>query len=448
MQPFARRGIIPPDLFVIACGVVVAMQVGKLPAALPVLRDAYGLSLVQSGFLLSLVQLASMVGGLALGLALRRAGLRRGLVVGLLLVVLASAAGPSSPGATALLAWRALEGLGVLLVALAAPSLLRELVPPERMSLRMGLWGAYMPTGMGLALLAAPPAMAIVGWSGWWWMLALLSLAMAVTAVRLLGLNDPPSAAGVPATLQDTYQATHQGTHKATHKITQAATHAASPQTTRHTTVSTDSVPAGSLLRRTLRAPAPWLLALGFGAYSSQWLSVVGFLPTIYAEAGVSAALAGPLTALAALVNIGGNVVGARALHRGRSPMQLLRIGYATMGLGALLAFGLPDTLGPTARFMAVLLFSAVGGLVPATLFALSARATPQSAAMPYVIGLMTQGTGFGQVLGPPAVAWWAALHGGWSLTWMGTGLFALIGLVLTVPLAATMARAATSARP
>jgi cyanate permease len=344
-----------------------------------------------------------------------------------------------SQGATALLAWRAVEGLGVLLVALAAPSLLRELVPPERMSLRMGLWGAYMPTGMGLALLGAPLAMAIVGWSGWWWLLALLSLVMAVMAVRLLGLDDPPLAVGVPTT----GQATHQGTHQATHKTTHAATQAASARTTRHTAASPDAVPAGSLLRRTLREPAPWLLALGFGAYSSQWLSVVGFLPTIYTEAGVSAALAGPLTALAALVNIGGNVVGARALHRGRPPMLLLRVGYTTMGLGAVLAFGLPDTLGPTARFLAVLLFSGVGGLVPATLFALSAHATPQPAAMPYVIGLMTQGTGFGQVLGPPAVAWWASLHGGWSLTWMGTGLFALVGLALTVPLAATMAAAA-----
>ena len=417
---------IPPDLFVIACGVVAAMQVGKLPAALPVLREAYGLSLVQSGFLLSLVQLASLLGGLALGLALKRAGLRRGLVGGLLLVVMASAAGPFSTGAAALLTWRAVEGLGVLLVALAAPSLLRELVPPERMSLRMGLWGAYMPTGMGLALLAAPAAMAAAGWAGWWWLLALLTLAMAAMAVRLLGLTDPGHPQQAPST----------GPAGATRAADDAVASRSALQAG-----SQPDVPAGSLLGRTLREPAPWLLALCFGAYSSQWLSVVGFLPTIYAEAGVEAALAGPLTALAALVNISGNVAGARALHRGRPPMQLLRTGYISMGLGAVLAFGLPETFGPAARYLAVLLFSGVGGLIPATLFALSARATPQPAAMPYVIGLMTQGTGFGQVLGPPAVAWWASLHGGWSLTWMGTGLFALLGLLLTVPLARRMSR-------
>lgn len=414
MKPgLARRGIVAPDLFVIGCGIVAAMQVGKLPAALPVLRAAYELSLVQAGFLLSLVQLASMAGGLALGLALKRAGLRRGLVGGLLLVALASAAGPLSQSAAELLAWRALEGLGVLGVALAAPSLLRELVAPERLSLRMGLWGAYMPSGMGLALLAAPPVMAAVGWAGWWWALALLALAMALAAVRLLGLADPAPPAPEPEPGLPGPAGRGGPAREAT----------------------------GSLLGRTLREPVPWLLALCFGAYSSQWLSVVGFLPTIYAEAGVATVLAGPLTALAALVNIGGNVVGARSLHRGHSPMALLRTGYATMALAAMLAFGLPEALGPTARYLAVLLFSGVGGLVPATLFALAARATPQPQAMPYVIGLMTQGTGFGQVLGPPAVAWWASLHGGWSLTWMGTGLFALAGMALTLPLAARSGR-------
>ncbi|MBG6075995.1 hypothetical protein [Polaromonas sp. CG_9.11] len=41
--------------YVIAAGVVAALHVGKLPPALPVLRDVLGITLLQAGFLLSLV---------------------------------------------------------------------------------------------------------------------------------------------------------------------------------------------------------------------------------------------------------------------------------------------------------------------------------------------------------------------------------------------------------
>jgi CP family cyanate transporter-like MFS transporter len=43
-------------------------------------------------------------------------------------------------------------------------------------------------------------------------------------------------------------------------------------------------------LRHTLAAPGPWLVALSFAVYSGQWLAVIGFLPTIYLQAGVSGA--------------------------------------------------------------------------------------------------------------------------------------------------------------
>lgn len=45
---------------VMAAGVVDALHVGKLPPALPVLRDVLGISLLQAGFMLSLVPLAGM----------------------------------------------------------------------------------------------------------------------------------------------------------------------------------------------------------------------------------------------------------------------------------------------------------------------------------------------------------------------------------------------------
>ena len=387
------------DTLVIACGVVAALHVGKLPPALPVLRDALGVSLVQAGFLLSVVQAAGMVLALALGLGVARLGLRRSLITGLLILAAASMAGSLAQGSGGLLLGRAAEGAGFLLVSLSAPALIRALVPPQRLSLRMGLWGTYMPTGMALALLAGPVVMSGQGWQAWWLGLGLLAAAMAAWAWRVLGWNDPGTSP------------------------LQATTQAPTP------------IAWTGVLRQTLGRRGPWLVALAFGAYSSQWITVIGFLPTIYADAGVSQGTAGLLTALAAAANIIGNVMAGRLLHRGRPPVLLLLVGFTTMGLTAFLAFGLPEAMTASGRYTAVLAFSAVGGLIPGTLFALAVRVAPHDQAVPAVVGWTLQCSAFGQFIGPPAAAWWTSHHGGWSQTWVTTASAAAVGLLLALAL-------------
>ena len=387
---------LPADLFVVACGVVSALHVGKLPTALPVLRDELGFGLVQAGFLLSLVQGAAMLGALALGLAVGRIGLRRALLAGLVVLALGSGAGALA-GSVAALAWsRAAEGLGFLLVSVAAPALIRQIVPPQRLALSMGLWGTYMPTGTALALLLGPLVAGWAGWRWWWTALAALAALAAVALVRRLGSCEPPSA--VPAC----------------------------------------AGPAGGwagALRGSLGAPGPWLVGAVFACYAAQWLTVIGFLPTIYAEAGIGGPQAGAMTAAVALANVAGNLAAGRLLHRGWAPQRLLLLGFGAMALGAFLAFGGPGHWPEAARFAAVLGFSAFGGLVPATLFTAAVRVAPGAAAVPAVIGLTIQCSAFGQFVGPPLAAAWTAAHGGWSATWIATGAAALAGALLAVAL-------------
>ncbi|MDP3310253.1 MAG: MFS transporter, partial [Polaromonas sp.] len=101
-----------PAACVIAAGVVAALHVAKLPPALPVLQQAMGVSLLQAGFLLSLVQLAGMVLGLPAGLLIQRWGPRRSVLTGLLILAGASALGGAAHSTATLLVSRALEGLG------------------------------------------------------------------------------------------------------------------------------------------------------------------------------------------------------------------------------------------------------------------------------------------------------------------------------------------------
>ena len=430
----AARGLatarsLDASLLVVLAGVSAALHVGKLPPAIPVLRDALGITLVQAGFLLSLVQLAGMALGLLVGVLADGIGLRRTVITGLLLLALASAWGGTATDANALLLARAAEGAGFLLASLPGPALIRQLVAPARLNARLGLWGTYMPLGTALALLIGPACIAAWGWPAWWWVLAALSLLMAAVVWRC-----------VPA------DATRTATPAAV-----AATHAAgAPAARADSADSADSTgsagSAGSAalwwqrLVQTLSHRGPWLVSLAFAVYSAQWLAVIGFLPDIYARAGVAPAQGAVLTALAAAVNMLGNLASGRLLQRGVAARQTLTLGYVAMAVGAMLAFA--DAGQPAAlRYSGVLLFSAVGGLIPGTLFATAVRLAPGERTVAPTVGLMQQLSFTGQFLGPPLVAWVAVRAGGWHWTWAVTGLLALGGLLIAQLIQQALAR-------
>lgn len=383
-----------PSGLVIVAGVCAALHVGKLPAALPALRDALGVSLLQAGFLLSLVQLAGMALGLAVGLLADGVGLRRTMLAGLWLLAGASALGIWADQPSQLLALRAVEGLGFLLATMPAPGLIRRLVPAARLSAALGTWSAFMPLGTALALLGGPLLIAAAGWQALWATLATLTAGVAIAF-----------AATIPAEARS------------------GRGHA---------------MPAGwSLrLRQTLSSRGPWLVALCFAVYSAQWIAVIGFLPSIYSQAGLAAGWTAVATAGAAAVNIIGNVASGRLLQRGVRPDRLLLAGYASMGLGAWIAFGpvaadLPPATAAVVRYAAVLAFSMLGGMIPGTLFSAAVRLAPGEQTVSTTVGWMQQWSSFGQFAGPPLVAWVAHQAGGWESTWRVTGACALAGMAL-----------------
>ena len=386
-----RFGIHPSWVIVFA-GVCAALHVGKLPPALPVLQDALGITLVQAGFLLSAVQVASMTLGLAVGLSVDSLGLRRSMLGGLALLSVASVSGGFVVDARGLLCLRVIEGLGFLLVVMPAPALIRRTVDASQLSGRMGWWGTYMPTGSALALLFGPWVIAGLNWSVWWWLLGVLAAFAGIAVWFCVPDVQPPAP---------------------THSVANGAWF--------------------TRLALTLQSPGPWLVALTFAVYSSQWLAVVGFLPTVYAELGLTAGTAGALSACVALANVSGNIMSGRLLQRGWPAQRLLWIGFACMALGAVGAYatwqgsGLPTAL----RFACVVMFSAVGGLIPGTLFASAMRLAPSEGTLSTTVGYMQQWSAFGQFAGPPLVAWVAASAGGWQWTWAVTASLSLAGVVL-----------------
>lgn len=391
---------------VVAAGGVAALHVGKLPPAIPVLQASLGLTLVEAGFLLSVVQFTGMVAGVLVGLMADRLGARRVMLAGLGLLGLGSGLGALAPDVPALLGTRLLESAGLLLTVLPAPGLLRRLLKePRRQRRALGVWGAYMPVGTALALLVGPWAYAHLGWRVSWALLGAVSLLALCWLARWVPADRPASVVGGPP--------------------------------------GEVQPGIGRRLGLVWRSGSAWLLALGFFMYSGQWLAVIGFLPTVYSAAGWGVTTVGLTAALAAGVNMLGNVAAGRWLGQGAAPVWPLLTGFLAMGGGALLAFGATGAWGgPMLQYAAVLVFSAVGGLIPGTLFALAVQLAPSESTVSATVGWMQQLSSLGQFLGPPAVAALAVWAGGWQLTGWFTAACSMMGMGIAIGLQHQWARA------
>lgn len=374
---------------VLLAGVAAALHIAKLPPALPVLERDLGITLVQAGFLLSIVQLASMSLGVLVGLTGDGFGLRRSMLIGLVLLSGAGMAGGWAHDFTTLLALRAVEGLGFLMATVPAPSLIRRCVAPSHLTRMLGFWGAFMPLGTALALLTGPDLMVFIGWPGWWWLIASLSVVMMAWLAWRVPADPPRRGAAAPA-------ANWRGT-----------------------------------LVQTLGSGGPWLAAFTFAVYSTQWLAVIGFLPSLYEQTGWGGTRGAVLTAVVAAVNMIGNVMAGRLLWRGVAPQVVLWCGFVAMAIGTFLAFSSVTEHAPVLRYLGAVAFSMFGGLIPGALFGLAPRLAPASHAVSTTVGWMMQWSAIGQFGGPPFVAWVASQAGSWEWTWVLLGACSACGMLL-----------------
>lgn len=345
-------------LAIVGAGVVASLQVGKVIIAAPLLRQDMGLDLASIGTLTAVFSLLGVVGGIAAGGVIARFGARRMLLLGLLATALGTAMGAMAPSYGLLLASRVVEGLGFLMITVAGPAALQRMVSASGRDFAFALWSCYMPTGMAVAMMASQ---AFDHWQAYWW------CAGAAVAVALASV-----AALVPA-----------GESRASASL--------SWRGLRQDTVDT------------LGAAGPVLLALSFTLYSLMFFALFTFLPVLLMEQlGLTLAQAGLYSAIASAANIIGNLGAGVLLARGWRRSTLIACASATMGLVALLIF--QSVLPAMPTFLLCVLFSAVGGLIPATLLGTAPLVAPRPALTAASVGLVMQGSNLGQVIGPVTV--------------------------------------------
>lgn len=147
---------------------VAAFHVGKAPPALPSIRRDLGASLEQAGWLLSIINLVTAAGGMAIALTADRLGHRRLILFGTALCMATSLLGGSAGSTDLLLGLRVLEGLGFITVVVAIPPLVVRLAAPSDQRIALAAWSTYMPTGAGVMMLISALVLLQTSWR-WVW---------------------------------------------------------------------------------------------------------------------------------------------------------------------------------------------------------------------------------------------------------------------------------------
>lgn len=353
-------------------GVIGAAHVGKVPAALPAIRAEFALDLVTAGWVVSIFSATCILFGMGAGLMSDRLGHRRVCIAGLLLLAAGSAMGALASSSAMILATRVVEGLGYIIAVVSAPAIIAQAAAPSDRRLAVGLWGAFMPTGMGAMLIAAPYLQAWVGWRGSWAVTAALTLLWA--AVMAAAFRD---------------------------RAGWAARSAPPERPWRNMTT-------------TLKAPGPWLLALCFGFYTLPWIALMVWLPTFVVEQrGLPVRLAAWLTVAAVLINLPGNILGGWLSHRSVRRGLVLAVAGATIVVSGPLIY--LDILPDGGRFAVCLGYSLIVGVVPAIILGAVPWFSPGPGQIATTNGLIVQGSHLGLLSGPPILAAVVGITGGWQ---------------------------------
>jgi MFS family permease len=364
-------------------GCIGAFQIGKTFAALALIIDELDLSLVQAGLVLSLFSLIAAFAGAGFGLLSDRVGHLYMALAGLLVSAGGAFLGATASGIEVLLLSRLIEGLGFILAIVALPSLISRSTTDRNRPLAMGLWGAFMPAGIGISMLITPPLLELHGWRGLWNDVGFIILLWC--AILFIAFRSTTSKTGI-----------HPGT--------------------------------SDFIANVLRL-GPLLVVAGFVCYSSLYQSLTAFLPTILVtDYNVPLAQAARFGALVVVGNVIGNVSAGWLIGRGYAPWKLLTVSFIAMGLCATLVFA--TTSDPLVKTLAGFLFSAFGGLFPGTAFVLAARYSIHPSHMALMAGLMLQGAGIGQAIGPMMVSTVVEFSGSWNSANLLVVSFAAIGLV------------------
>ncbi|QGY29145.1 MFS transporter [Pantoea cypripedii] len=339
-----------------ALGVMAAMTVSEAVTELgSIAKEFHVFEHSQIGLIMSLPSLMVALGALLAGYIVDRVGDRVVLLIGAVVIVAGDICVVAAPAFNLLLAGRIVTGIGYVLTAVAAVTLLIRITTGKQRNMAMALWSTFVPASFLLPFLSAGLAEHFGSWRAAFLAHSVLTLALAFVATVSL----PRRTAEEKAQFSRT-----RG------------------------------------LRAVLKSPLIYLLGISFGADAFLQTGIISTLaPYLAKRYSVPVLEVAHWNVVAMVCNgIGCLMVGAM-LNRGVKAAAIGVVGLVLTGAPALAIYTLP--LGFMVSVAASWVFMFGSGLLVG-MWALAPVVAPSRESIGATSGLITQLTLVGVFLGPP----------------------------------------------
>ena len=191
-QPAVRRRRLPVWVAIVAASLPMFMATLDnlvMTSALPVIQADLGSSVGQLSWFMNAYTLTFATFMLPAATLGDRLGRRRMMLAGVTVFTLASIASALSTSSEALIAARAVQGLGAAAIMPLSLTLLAAAVPPAMRAAAIGIWGGVSGLGVALGPVIGGAVVEGVSWQAIFW----LNVPVAVVAIPLLLVAIPES---------------------------------------------------------------------------------------------------------------------------------------------------------------------------------------------------------------------------------------------------------------
>jgi MFS family permease len=371
----------------LGAGIVASAHFGKLPPALPLIKEEMEVGLVMAGWIASMISATGFSLGLVAGAIADRLGQRRVLIFGLLMLAMGSLLGTIAQTGNFMMLSRFFEGLGFTATTITGGAIIARATKDKDRRWALGIWAAYMPLGFASMMMFSALILDYFSWRVLWGLSCLITLIWIGVVLRVTSVW----------------------------------------QLSQERTLNKDSVLGN--VRRSLAKVGGILVAICFGIYTTQHISMMNWLPTYMLDVyGVSTLFAATVPALVLAFNAAGNFIAAWVMGRGCPIWLLLALGASGMGLAEIGIFfgGMPES----ARLSLAFAFGLSGGFISSSALAAAPIYAPTPALIGTMGGLMVMGSNTGQLFGPPALAAARESSGHWDGTAWILISFAIAGVI------------------
>jgi MFS family permease len=334
----------------------------KVPPVMPILMGTFQLTHFSAGMLTSIFSIMGFVLAIPAGFIVWRFGIKVTGLTAVGAVIAGSGLGAVSHSLDLLFIGRFIEGAGMGLIMVAAPSAIALWFPAERRGLPMGLWASCVGVGSIVAMNLAPALVESFGgtdpaesWRPVWWAGAGFALVAFILFAVLFRLPTSQEISGSPAS---------QNSEQTPANLTKA------------------------MANRSL-----WLISLEFLCFNLVIMAWTSFFPDfLNTVRNYSLANASFTTSLMMIVaNVSGPLGGYLSDRLG-SRKLLIVIPFA------LLAIFFAFTFTATGSIILVLIF--LSGIVVGPIAPVSLAAVPEIMASPQLVGIGLGVVALGQNLG------------------------------------------------